>query len=57
MRGSDGVFVPLELLEELGILIHNFWNVEVGSVIVRENIYFAVSTSYSDFDSEQHKKR
>ena len=24
MGGSDGVFVPLELLEELGILIHNF---------------------------------
>ena len=24
MRGSDGVFVPLELLEELGILLHSF---------------------------------
>ena len=24
MRGSDGVLVPLELLEELGILFHSF---------------------------------
>ena len=32
MGGSDGVFVPLELLEELGILLHTFWNVEIGSV-------------------------
>ena len=27
MRGSDGVFVPLELLEELGILLHSFCKV------------------------------
>ena len=36
MRGSDGVLVPLELLEELGILFHSFWNFQNVQRIIFE---------------------